>query len=62
LADAEAVVLLVDHAQFRALDPHLAAGLMPGRVAIDLRGVWEREKWRDAGFALHILGVGREDA
>ncbi|MEW6566646.1 MAG: nucleotide sugar dehydrogenase [Chloroflexota bacterium] len=55
---ADAVVLLVDHRPFRALDPHQAAGRMRGRVAIDARGVWDRAAWQAAGFQLHVLGVG----
>ncbi len=58
LEGAEAVVLLVDHGEFRDLDPDEVARLMPGRVAVDLRGVWDRARWRAAGFDLHILGVG----
>jgi len=62
LAGAAAVVLLVDHAAFRALDPAIIAQAMPGRVAVDLRGVWDRQAWRSAGFQLHVLGVGKGHA
>lgn len=58
LEDAEAVVLLVDHAAFRALDPAEVAAAMPGRIAVDMRGAWDRPAWRGAGFELHVLGVG----
>ncbi|MFP3852764.1 MAG: nucleotide sugar dehydrogenase [Anaerolineales bacterium] len=58
LEGAEAVVLLVDHEAFRSLDPQEAAARMKGRTAFDSRGVWPREKWRQAGFELKILGVG----
>ncbi len=59
LQGAEAVVLLVDHKVFREMDPEYVAGIMPGRVAVDLRGVWNREAWQAAGFALHVLGAGQ---
>ena len=58
LRDAEAVVLLVDHRAFVALDPAQVAAGMPGRVAVDTRGRWDRERWQAAGFHLHVLGAG----
>lgn len=58
LHGAEVVVLLVDHSQFRDLQPEQVAASMPGRVAVDLRGAWTREAWKAAGFRLHVLGIG----
>jgi UDP-N-acetyl-D-mannosaminuronic acid dehydrogenase len=60
LAGSDAVVLLVDHRQFRQIDPGWVAEAMPGRIAYDTRGVWDREKWEKAGFQLRVLGVGGE--
>ena len=62
VAEADAVVLLVDHRQFVELDPQALARKMPGRVAIDLRGRWDVTAWRAAGFAIHVLGVGSPNA
>ncbi len=62
LAGAAAVVLLVDHAAFRRLDPADVAAAMTGRIAVDTRGVWDRQAWRSAGFRLHVLGVGTDHA
>lgn len=59
LKEAEAVVLLVDHRAFVDLDPAQVAARMPGRVAVDTRGRWDRQAWTAAGFALHVLGAGR---
>lgn len=61
LSGAEAVVLLVDHRAFVDLDPAKAAQAMPGRVAVDTRGRWDRRRWTAAGFSLHVLGAGRRD-
>lgn len=61
LDGAEAVVLMVGHRQFKDLAPEDAAEKMDGRVAVDLSGEWDRERWKQAGFNLSILGVGRED-
>lgn len=58
LRDADLVLLLVDHNQFRTLEPSQIAGEMAGRAAVDLRGVWSRPDWEAAGFSLHVLGVG----
>jgi UDP-N-acetyl-D-mannosaminuronic acid dehydrogenase len=58
LRGAQAVVLLVDHREFRELDPLRMATAMPGRIAVDLRGVWQPGAWSAAGFTLHTLGVG----
>lgn len=58
LTEAEVVVLLVDHEEFKTLDPVWTAGQMAGRIAIDTRGVWKREDWEEAGLSLRTLGVG----
>jgi UDP-N-acetyl-D-mannosaminuronic acid dehydrogenase len=36
LADADVVVLLVDHASFKAID----LGLLSGKQVVDTRGIW----------------------
>jgi UDP-N-acetyl-D-mannosaminuronic acid dehydrogenase len=61
LKDAEAVVLLVDHRAFVALDPQHVAASMPGRVAVDTRARWDRDRWQAAGFRLHVLGAGSKN-
>jgi len=61
LEKADCVVLLVDHQVFRELEPQQVAKLMPGRVAVDTRGVWDRAAWEAAGFDLSVLGVGVVD-
>lgn len=62
LQNAEAVVLLVAHREFRDLDPARAAAAMPGRTAVDCCGVWDRAAWLAAGYRLHVLGVGTKHA
>lgn len=58
LEGVEAVALLVDHREFRELDPARVAAAMPGRRALDTRGVWERARWKELGFRLYALGSG----
>jgi UDP-N-acetyl-D-mannosaminuronate dehydrogenase len=62
LDGAEALILLVDHRGFREIDPQEVSQDMPGRVAVDTRGVWDQEMWKTAGFNLYVLGVGGADA
>jgi hypothetical protein len=35
---------------------------MPGRIAVDCRGAWDRAAWREAGFRLVVLGDGKPHA
>jgi UDP-N-acetyl-D-mannosaminuronic acid dehydrogenase len=58
LKDADAIVLLVDHHTFVELDPVQVAAGMPGRLAVDTRGRWDRARWTEAGFRLYVLGAG----
>ena len=58
LTGAEALVLLVDHRPFRALEPATAARLMSGRAVFDARGALPRAEWRSAGFDPPVLGAG----
>ena len=58
LDGADAVLLLVDHTEFRDAKPATLANYMPGRVTVDTRGVWSSEAWEAAGFKFVRLGVG----
>ncbi len=58
LEGADGVVLLVNHHSFEQIDPQAVAAAMPGRIAVDLRGAWDAQAWRNAGFEIYILGVG----
>jgi UDP-N-acetyl-D-mannosaminuronic acid dehydrogenase len=62
LHEAELLALLVDHRSLKDLDPKIVAAAMPGRIAVDCRGVWNRAAWESAGFRLHILGFGKPHA
>ncbi len=54
---ADALVLVTEWNEFRALSPERLAEAMRGRVVVDLRNVYEPEAMRAAGFAYH--GIGR---
>jgi UDP-N-acetyl-D-mannosaminuronic acid dehydrogenase len=58
LEGADAILLLVDHAEFRRLVPGMVKEHMQGHVAVDTRGVWSSEEWEAADFEFHKLGAG----
>lgn len=59
LKDADAVLLLVSHSQFRQLSPTTLKALTPARVLIDTVNGWNGPDWDAAGFTLFRLGVGK---
>jgi UDPglucose 6-dehydrogenase len=54
---ADAVVLVTEWNQFRAISPARLAHTMAGRIVIDLRNVYDPASIRQAGLAYH--GIGR---
>ncbi len=58
LQNAEVVLLLVGHTQFRALSPDQLASLTSARVLVDTVNVLTGKDWQSAGFRLWRLGVG----
>ena len=57
LKGADAVVVLTEWNEFRALDLAAAAKAMRGRVIVDLRNIYQPDDVRAAGF--HYVGIGR---
>lgn len=55
--DADAVILMTEWNQYRALDLDRIGNLMKSRILIDLRNVYEPARLREKGFA--YTGVGR---
>jgi UDPglucose 6-dehydrogenase len=58
---ADALVLITEWNEFRALAPDRLSALMRGRVVVDLRNVFDPKAMRDAGFAYHGIGRARQD-
>ena len=54
---ADALVILTEWNEFRAIGPERLRSAMRGRVLIDLRNVYDPAAMREAGFDYH--GVGR---
>ena len=59
LKDADAILLLVRHSQFREMDPLEIATLTSTRIVIDTVNAWDAEAWGNAGFSVFRLGVGK---
>jgi UDPglucose 6-dehydrogenase len=57
-ADADALVIVTEWDEFRALDLDELARAMRGKVLVDLRNVYDREEAEESGL-IHF-GVGRE--
>ncbi len=59
LAEAEAIVLLVAHSQFARLKPAEVAAKTRARIIVDTVNAWDPAEWRNAGFKVTRLGVGK---
>jgi len=58
---ADALVLVTEWNEFRALAPERLASAMRGRVLVDLRNVFDPVAMSAAGFSYHGIGRGRAD-
>lgn len=59
LDQAELVLLLVGHTQFKELVPAALSAQTPARVVVDTRGVLDPRAWQAAGFTLLRLGANK---
>ncbi|MBP7722159.1 MAG: UDP-glucose/GDP-mannose dehydrogenase family protein [Alphaproteobacteria bacterium] len=57
--DADALVILTEWNEFRALDLDRIAGIMKTKRIIDLRNIYKVRDMRESGF--HYISVGRPD-
>ena len=55
---ADILVVLTEWNEFRAISPEKFAGLMRGRLVMDLRNIYEPHRMREAGFTYHGIGRG----
>jgi UDPglucose 6-dehydrogenase len=56
---ADALVIVTEWDEFRALDLEKVAGLMRGNILLDLRNVYDRDDAEQAGLLYHGVGRGR---
>ena len=59
---ADAVVIVTEWDEFRALDLDRLASVLRGKVLIDLRNVYDRSDAEEAGLTYHGVGRGAETA
>lgn len=57
--DADILLLLVGHTQFKQLDPLEVRKITPAKTVIDAVNNWPRETWLAAGFDYFHLGDGK---
>jgi len=57
--EAEALLLLVSHTEFRELNPEELSSKTKARIAIDTVNGWDAENWQNAGFQFVRLGARR---
>ena len=56
---ADALVIVTEWDEFRALDLERIAGLLKGKILVDLRNVYDREDAEEAGLTYYGVGRGR---
>jgi UDP-N-acetyl-D-mannosaminuronic acid dehydrogenase len=54
--NAEAIILLVGHTQFKSLEPNRMVEKTTARLVVDMVNGWKREQWKAAGFTFYRLG------
>ncbi len=62
LLDVDAIILMVGHAAFAAIDPSQIAVLCRARNLVDTRAFFDAERWQAAGFSVYTLGAKRRHA
>jgi len=58
-AGADALVIVTEWDEFRALDLEKIAEALRGKVLVDLRNVYDRDEAEEAGLAYYGIGRGR---
>lgn len=58
LANADCLLVLTDHEEYKEIDPRFAAARMRTPILFDTRHSLDHGKWAQAGFSVRILGVG----
>ena len=59
IEEAELLILLVAHDQFKNLKPQEVAGMTEARMVLDTVNGWKAQEWQQAGFRVFRLGVGK---
>ena len=59
IKNADLILLLVGHSQFKTLVPQGIKAITPASVIVDAVNVWERGAWQAAGFRYLHIGDGK---
>jgi len=59
IVDADILLLLVGHTQFKELDPAAIRSKTSANIIIDAVNGWERVTWQSAGFDFYRIGDGK---
>ncbi|NRD76703.1 nucleotide sugar dehydrogenase [Bacillus sp. BRMEA1] len=60
LENADIVLILTEHDEFKILNPKQTAGLVRSKIVLDTKNCLPREAWTKAGFDLHVLGIAND--
>jgi UDP-N-acetyl-D-mannosaminuronic acid dehydrogenase len=60
IGDAEVILLLVNHTQFRTLNPREVSSKTKARIVIDCVNAWKTDEWQAAGFQVERLGANKQ--
>jgi len=58
IQNADLLLLLVGHTEFKNLDPQVIASQTTARIVVDTVNGWDAASWRSAGFQVVRLGDG----
>ena len=60
--DADALVIITEWNEFRALDLDRVKSLMRNPVMVDLRNIYESSEMAESGFQYHSIGRPQREA
>lgn len=58
IRDCDCIILIAEHTKFKELEPSNIIGKMRNKNIVDTRNMLNREKWKEAGFSVNVLGDG----
>ena len=59
LVDAELILVLVNHSEFKTVAPENLLAITPARIIVDTVHIWDQKVWNSKGFTLTSLGNGK---
>jgi len=53
--DASLFVVLVDHEEYKSIDPYTIGKMVHRKCILDTRNLLNHQEWRSSGFEVHVL-------